>query len=44
MASEQTFGTVTITAVPDNLIVKGVDSIISYLGESSDFTLSFYTA
>ena len=44
MASDQTFGTVTITDVPDNVIVKGVESIISGLGKDSNFTLSFYTA
>ena len=42
-AIEQSFGTVAITTVPPNLIVKNVVATNQMLGETGDFTFSFYT-
>ena len=42
-AIDENFGSVTITSAPSNLIVKNVVATNQMLGETGDFTLSFYT-
>ena len=43
LATSQSFGTVTTTSIPSNLVFKGVDSYTPQLNVEGDITLSFFS-